>query len=207
MTYKVGTHYHTVKVEKNAVPVLAALQQQHPQQVLVLEFFSYGCGGCFHFESALNAWRNTLPPLVAFKQIPVNFHEDWQPYGRAFYTLEALKAPPELHLAIFKSIHEQRKLLSNDKDMMHFLKEQPGIDKNKLEALYPSFSIDKQRRTALDQAKAFGIAAIPQLIIVGPQEVIALANDLPGGVSEILAVASSVLEEQLKKLPDTHLRP
>jgi thiol:disulfide interchange protein DsbA len=200
--YRAGVHYHTLALAEEEQSILKNLREQYPGQVLVLQFFSYGCGWCAHFKPAFDSWGGQLPSKVSYIKVPVVFHHSWEIYSRAFYTLEALDAPESVHNTVFSSIHQQRKPLISDSSMLSFLAEQ-GFEAEKLQNLYSSFGIHKQVRTATEQTKAFGISAIPQLIVLGPSTVIAVENYLPGGASEILAVAGSVVQEQLKEM-DLH---
>src|SRR3954469_24841260 len=57
--FKEGTHYHKV--------VPAQPTNGAPGKVEVVEFFGYGCGHCFKFDRAGEAWRGKgKPPYVEF---------------------------------------------------------------------------------------------------------------------------------------------
>ena len=61
-----------------------------PGQIEVVEFFSYGCSHCMHFEPIMDAWVKTLAKDVAFRRVHVGFQSSFAPLQKIFYTLEAM---------------------------------------------------------------------------------------------------------------------
>ncbi|MFD2377417.1 hypothetical protein ACFSTJ_08095 [Ottowia pentelensis] len=52
-------------------------------QIEVVEFFSYGCPHCMHFEPIMDAWVKTLPKDVAFRRVHVGFQSNFAPLQKS----------------------------------------------------------------------------------------------------------------------------
>ncbi|MES2212256.1 MAG: hypothetical protein V4490_03865, partial [Pseudomonadota bacterium] len=113
--------YEVVKDNIVNQQILQQLWAQYPQdRVVVLYFFSYGCPWCYQVNEYLSAWEKTKPADTVLVRIPVVFHDTWDLYARAYYSLEALNKMPELHHLLFKTIQQDHRPLATFPDMRAF---------------------------------------------------------------------------------------
>src|SRR5690625_1039849 len=98
--YQAGSHYEVL--EK---PVATS----DPDNIEVVEIFSYLCGHCFTFAPLVSAWEERLADDVVL----VHAHAVWAPameaYARGLHTAKALGIFEEVHMPIFTSVHQDRK--------------------------------------------------------------------------------------------------
>ena len=76
-----GVHYAQLPV-----PV----DTQTPEQIEIVEMFSYACVHCYNFDPLLDEWVAGQPDDVAFRRIPAIFDETWGLLAQVFYTAQVL---------------------------------------------------------------------------------------------------------------------
>jgi len=163
--FKAGTDY---TVLKRPAPVEAPAGK-----VEVVEFFSYNCPHCAHFEPALEAWAKKLPPHVAFRRVPVPFVGNDPPTKqRLYYTLELMGAVDAFQMKVFQAIHEQRQPLFGDAAVLAWAQKQPGLDAKKFAELFSpdSFSgklITKKMERATELTNQYAVGGVPALGVAG----------------------------------------
>ncbi len=136
------------------------------KKVQVLEFFWYGCPHCYAFEPSLEPWAKKLPPDVAFDQVPVGFMAPHQLHQKLFYALEDSGQLAALHRKVFYAVHQQGKRLSNEAEMVEFVKANGG-DAAKFSAAFSSFGVNTKVARARQLTEAYKIDGVPALGING----------------------------------------
>ena len=96
--YRLGVDYRIVD---NPLPV------KRDGIVEVTETFWYGCGGCYQFDPAVNAWSSKQGSDVKFSKVPVTWSAVHQMHASLYYTIEALKLDSSAHAAVFVTIHKE----------------------------------------------------------------------------------------------------
>lgn len=137
-----------------------------PDKIEVLEFFSYMCPHCYHFEPLVSKWQQSLPPNVVFKKIPVTFNAKWEAPTRMYLTLEAMGLTPRMNMAVFDAIHKNNVNFSEEKTRIEWVKTQ-GIDARKFSDTWKSFSVDSQVKRSMQLAQSYKINGVPTLTIGG----------------------------------------
>jgi len=137
-----------------------------PSKIEVVELFWYGCGHCYQFEPYVNEWAKNLPDDVNLVRLPALFGKLWDVHGQLFFALEALKAPHEVHAAIFNAIHQEEKMLATPNEMAVFLAPL-GIEKEAFLKAYNSFGVKTQMEKAKKQLLAYQVSGVPTLIVGG----------------------------------------
>ena len=73
-------------------------------QVEVVEFFSYGCVHCMHFEPIFAAWKKAAPKDVSVRLEHVGFNSSFEPLQRIYYALESMGKVDEVHAKVFDAL-------------------------------------------------------------------------------------------------------
>ena len=145
-------------------------QQQHVQaeagRIEVIEFFWYGCPGCYAFEPLLNAWVKRAPADVAFRRVHVALTAPYRPHQRLYYTLEALGREAELRARVFNAIHRQRLPLNTPEGMADFVAAN-GIDRHQFLEMYESMGVNTACNEASRQTAGYKIDGVPALAVNG----------------------------------------
>ncbi len=68
----------------------------------VVEFFSYGCPGCYMAEKKFEEWKSTKSKDIQFKRVPVIFHSGWDLLAKIYFTNEELGITEDLHSKVFE---------------------------------------------------------------------------------------------------------
>ncbi len=151
---------------KDYVKLATPVPTGTPGKIEVVEFFWYGCPHCNAFEPQLDAWSKKVPADVAFRRVPVGFTALHETHARLFYTLEALQQVEALHRKVFAAIHQQRKRLDKEADIVAFATEN-GLDAAKFTEAFKSFGVATKVRQAKALTEAYKIDGVPSLGIQG----------------------------------------
>jgi thiol:disulfide interchange protein DsbA len=137
-----------------------------PGKIEVVEFFWYGCPHCNVFEPQLDAWSKKVPADVAFRRVPVAFTALHETHARLFYALEAIGQIEALHRKVFAAMHQQRKRLDKEADIVAFMTEN-GVDGAKFTEAFKSFGVATKVRQAKSLSEAYKIDGVPALGVHG----------------------------------------
>ncbi|NML18630.1 thiol:disulfide interchange protein DsbA/DsbL [Azohydromonas caseinilytica] len=135
-------------------------------KIEVVEFFWYGCPHCNAFEPLLDAWSKKVPDYVAFRRVPVGFTALHETHARLFYALEALQQVEAMHRKVFAAMHQQRKRLDKEADIVAFMTEN-GVDGAKFTEAFKSFGVATKVRQAKALTDAYKIDGVPSMGIQG----------------------------------------
>ena len=185
-----------LQVGKDYLVLNPAQPTDHPNKVVVTEFFAYTCPHCFHFEPLLNAWIKKLPKGVVMERVPVIFSPSWEPMARAYYALKAMGALGKLHDKVFNAIHVQNQRLMHPDTFFDWGAGQ-GLDRAELKATYQSFTVDADIARAKEMARNYGIQGVPTLAIDGKY---ITSAEVTGSHKRALQVASELVRKELKAL-------
>jgi thiol:disulfide interchange protein DsbA len=138
-----------------------------PAHLMVTEFFSYQCPHCAAFSRPFAAWSRTVPADVRVERVAVTIgHPAWEPAARAYWALLDMKALEKADDAFFQAIHAQGIRLDTEQQITAWLGAR-GIDTKAFSAMYHSFGLDAQFRTAEGRARDHRVPSIPLLVIDG----------------------------------------
>jgi thiol:disulfide interchange protein DsbA len=135
-------------------------------KVEVIEFFWYGCPHCYALQPSLQSWLKRKPADVDFKRQPAVFQESWLPGAQLYYTLEAMGLLEKLHHDVFTAIHEQKARLVDGKAMADWIATK-GVDRQKFNDTFNSFSVQSRAKRAVEVTRAYDIPGTPALVIDG----------------------------------------
>ncbi|HPG63061.1 MAG TPA: thiol:disulfide interchange protein DsbA/DsbL [Casimicrobium sp.] len=134
-------------------------------KIEVLEFFSYGCIHCYHFEEFIGPWSKKVPADVSFKRIPVAFQPAWVNLGKIMYTLEAM-GRDDLTIKVFKSIHDANVRLHEEKVFFEWAGSN-GLDLAKVKEMWGSFAVNSKMNRAKTLAQNYQVDSTPMVFVDG----------------------------------------
>lgn len=151
---------------KEFLPINPPQPSQVAGKIEVIEFFSYMCPHCSSLQPSLAAWLKRKPADVEFRRVPMVFHESWQPLAQLYYTLEAMGLVEKLHHDVFAAIHTQKLKLQDPKVLAEWIASK-GVDRQKFNDTYNSFSVKSLTKRAADTAGRYKVEFTPALVIDG----------------------------------------
>jgi len=134
--------------------------------VEVLELFWYGCPHCYHLEAPLQQWLGSKPDGVTFRRMPAAASPRWVPHAKAYYAAEMLGQLDNFHEPLFKALHDDRRQIITDDEIIAFAAEQ-GIDADAFRKAYNSFPVDMQVRKSGDLVRRYNIDGVPAIVVNG----------------------------------------
>lgn len=181
--WKEGEHYDLIK------PAVRVSKDQ----VVVTEFFWYGCGHCYTFEPMLETWAKTLPEGAVLQASPAMWNEPMALHAKAFYAAEALGVFDTMHPVIFKAMHVDRKRLGSEAAIRELFVAN-GVDGAAFDRAFGSFGLDSQVRQAESRARAAKITGTPSLMVNGKYLIEARKA---GSQANMLKVAEYLVQQEL----------
>ena len=160
------------------------------KKIEVIEFFWYGCGHCYAFEPAVDAWAKRLPPDVAFRQVPVGFAAPHQLHQKLFYALEEVGQLAIMNKRVFAAIHQQNRRLTSESEIMSFITGS-GLDGAKFADAFKSFGVNTKVNRAKQLTAAYKIDGVPA---VGVNGRFYTSGSLAGSNERSLAVADFLIQ-------------
>ena len=164
-------------------------------QVEVVEFFSYGCVHCMHFEPIFAAWKKAAPKDVSVRLEHVGFNSSFEPLQRIYYALESMGEVDKLHAKVFDALQTQRKRLDKPDVLFPWIAEQ-GVDRAKFEAAYKSFGVATKVRRAVQLQEAYRVEGTPALGIAGKYYT---DGSMAGGFERMIQLANNLIAQERKK--------
>ena len=162
-----------------------------PKKIEVTEIFWYGCIHCYHMDPILDAWVKKLPADVVFKRMPGLPQPAWAPMAKAFYAMEDLKLSAKLHTPLFDAIHKEKSLNPTDEvAAIDWMTKKSGLDKQKIEDAFKSFSMNNKLNRAAQTFRASGATGVPSLIIDGQY---ITSSTMAGSNEEALKTADYII--------------
>jgi thiol:disulfide interchange protein DsbA len=116
----------------------------------------------------------------------------WETHARAFYTAEILGVLEETHAAMFSAIHNQRRKLATEQELMEFFAEH-GVSNEDFKRVFRSFAVEAKVRRAKDLSHRYGISGVPALIVNGKYRTSA---QMAGGNANIFKVVNFLVEKE-----------
>lgn len=135
------------------------------KKIEVTEFFGYFCPHCNALEPLIEDWVKKQGDNIVFKRVHVNFH-NLVSQQKLYFSLEAMGKVDEYHVKAFNAYHIDRNRLATDADVMNFVAKS-GLDKQKFNDVYNSFSIQSRLARASQIMEAYGVDAVPMIAIDG----------------------------------------
>ena len=159
-----GEHYHRL------VPTQPTLGGA--DKVEIAEFFWYGCGHCFEFESFINPWSNTIPVNARFVRIPATWNPLVNLHAQLFYTEEALvsmgkiKDPAGFRAAVFNEYHRRGNRMTSQAAIQEIFA-RFGVSADDFNSTWGSFEVAQKMRIAQDLARRYAITGVPAVVVNG----------------------------------------
>ncbi len=163
-------------------------------KIEVLEFFWYGCPHCFTFEPYIKDWKKTKPANVEFVRVPAIFRPDWEIQARAYYALNNMGVIEDLHGKIFSAINKDKKRLNNKALITDFVVKN-GVNREKFEKEYSSFSVDSMVRKAKKKQTAFKIQGVPSIAVNGKY---LTSGSMSGSYDNLIKIMDHLIEKESK---------
>lgn len=134
----------------------------------VVEFFSYLCPHCRHFEPEVQKWLAQKPKDVQFLRMPAVFMQDWDKAATAYYAGEQLKITDKTHPAIFAaSAKITRSTKINNDYYANIMAKASGLKVAEIKKAMESFSLDLKRKQDKKFMVDVQLQAVPALMVNG----------------------------------------
>ena len=141
-------------------------KQQESKDIIIYEFFWYGCPHCYNLEPTMDRIEADLEKDTKVVKLPVALRDSWIPHAKLYYALKQMDKIDQVHNLIFEEIHLEDNRLNTEQQMIDFLGKH-GIDTDKFLEKYNSFGTEARINKASNLAKKYQIDSVPTIIING----------------------------------------
>ena len=185
-SWQEGEHYTVVNPAVRVGPT---------DQVIVTEFFWYGCGHCYTFEPMLQAWKQSLPEGSRLQPSPAAWNDGMALHAKAYFTAETLDVMDPMHDAIFKAMHVERNRLGS-KGAIRELFVANGVSAEDFDRAFDSFGVNSQVSQAEARARSAKISGTPSVLVNGKYLIEARKA---GSQANMLKIADFLVQQELAK--------
>jgi thiol:disulfide interchange protein DsbA len=155
--YQQGEHYDLIT---------PAIRTANPDKIEVVEFFWYGCGHCYTFESVVSPWKKSLPDDVEFKGSPAVWAPQMELHSKMYYTAEVLGVMDTMHLVLFQAMNVDHKRLSSEDEIAELFVAN-GVSEQDFSKALNSFGVSSMVRQATARARAAKVSGTPEMMVNG----------------------------------------
>ena len=141
-------------------------KQTEYDQIVIYEFFWYGCPHCFNLEPTMNQIEADLDKDTVLIKIPVSLRDTWQNHAKAYFALKQMNLDDDLHDKLFEEIHINAQRLDTKDSLSQFVSNN-GYNAKKFEELFDSFGTEIRMNKASRLARKYQINSVPTLVING----------------------------------------
>jgi thiol:disulfide interchange protein DsbA len=166
-------------------------------RVQVTEFFMWGCGPCFAFETELVRWETAARERVEVVRVPVLFNPLAELHARAFYTAAALGKLDALHPLFYDELHTRGGALDSPAAIAELFA-RVGVDRRAFDEAFDSREVDAALERAAELSREYGVTATPTLIVGGRY---ATGPRFAGSLEGMLAVVDDLVGEACEADP------
>ena len=145
---------------------ISTQKQQESKDIIIYEFFWYGCPHCYNLEPTMDRIEADLEKDTKVVKLPVALRDSWIPHAKLYYALKQMDKIDQVHNLIFEEIHLEDNRLNTEQQMIDFLGKH-GIDTDKFIEKYNSFGTEARIKKASNLAKKYQIDSVPTIIING----------------------------------------
>ncbi|EED31212.1 thiol-disulfide isomerase and thioredoxin [gamma proteobacterium NOR5-3] len=178
-----GEHYDVIS---------PAIRGTGTGKIEVVEFFWYGCGGCYSFEPLVVQWKKTLADDVAVIGSPAMWNALMEVHAKAYFAAEALGVLDRVHIPLFQAIYLDRKRLQSEGDLADLFAAN-GVAREDFSKAFNSFGVSSQVRQANARARAAKITSTPEMMVAGKYRI---STRKAGGHAGMLKLANFLLEKE-----------
>ena len=141
-------------------------KQQESKDVIIYEFFWYGCPHCFNLEPTMDRIKADLEKGARIVKVPVALRDSWMPHAKLYYALKQMNKIDDIHNLIFEEIHLEDNRLNTEESMVEFLGK-AGIDTKLFLEKYNSYGTEARIKKSSNLARKFQINSVPTIIVNG----------------------------------------
>ncbi len=174
------------------LPLESAQPTSTGDKVEVIEFFSYGCPHCAHFEPHLQEWiKDGKPDNVVLLRVPVAWNQGFEAFARVYYAAETLGASSAADAAMFHLLHEEKPAQLTLQMIAGVLGEQ-GVDQDAFMQAFAGDEVTEKVSQAKKLTRRYRVTGVPMLVVDGTYQV---PSPEGGDFARMLAVADYLAEE------------
>ena len=141
-------------------------KQTESDQIIIYEFFWYGCPHCFNLEPTMDRIEADLDKDAKVVKVPVALRDSWLPHAKLYYSLSQMDVIDNIHNLIFEEIHIENNRLDNEDVMAQFLGKN-GIDTKEFREKYSSYGTEARIKKASNLARKYQINSVPTIVVNG----------------------------------------
>ena len=141
-------------------------KQTESRDIIIYEFFWYGCPHCFNLEPTIDRIEADLDTDVKIVKVPVALRESWMPHAKLYFTLSQMNEIDDLHNLIFEEIHIENNRLDTEEAMIEFLSKSE-INTEIFSEKYNSYGTEARVKKASNLARKYQIDSVPTLVVNG----------------------------------------
>ncbi|MEX2500316.1 MAG: thiol:disulfide interchange protein DsbA/DsbL [Wenzhouxiangellaceae bacterium] len=169
---------------------------RNPDQIEVIEAFSYGCPYCYQLEAHVRVWEPTLDNDVDFHHFHAAWNDSMRLYAQAFFTARELGVLEQIHVPLFNALQAQQRQLTSPKMLAEFFTEH-GVEQARFIEVFRSSAVQQHVAAAEERVAEYELSGVPQFIVNGKYRVDPVRAE---GRKEMLDVVDYLIDKERELL-------
>ena len=186
-------HQHD-ELAKSGEPFVEVKGEYACEAPVVVEFFAYQCPHCYALEPEAEAWRKKNAGKVKFVSVPTHLgRNEFGSLLLVHHAAEKLGVLEKTQHALFKRVHEEKKLFASPEDAADFLAAQGADREQALTALNDQEAMGKEIDADFQMMAKYKITSVPR-VIVNHQYMTDIAS--AGGADKVYQLVDELLAKE-----------
>ena len=169
-------------------------------KIEVMEFFGYACVHCYNFDPILAEWVEKKGNSINFIQTPAVSSEYWRLLGQNFLTYQELDELDKYHTAFFRTLHDGRRVFSDEESLAEFYEQQGGDKQTYIDA-FNSIEVASALSKADGMARRMKVVMVPSIVIQGKYLVRTSGSVGPNRMLDVMDYLLAMEESDRTDLP------
>ena len=169
-------------------------KQLESKDIIIYEFFWYGCPHCFNLEPTIDRIEADLDTDAKIVKVPVALRDSWMPHAKLYYALSQMNEIDDLHNLIFEEIHIENNRLDTEEAMIEFLSKSEIIPKFSWKSI-TVIGTEARVKKASNLARKYQIDSVPTLVVNGKY---LTSGSFVSSYDELYSVVNLLVERERK---------
>ena len=163
--YEAGIDYKVFDVKEDT-EVTESISDE-TEKITVIEYFSYGCAACRHFEQNISKWLANKEDEVEFRREAVVFQKSWAQLAKAYYVAIELDVLDVVHKPMFEAVHVEKRNMDDPRNIQQLFEDEAEIDSESFRATYNDQTIVDLILDVHETVQSMNIKNTPTVVVDG----------------------------------------
>lgn len=177
-----GEHYNKLPKGTALEPIVKKVLSSD-DKIIVCQFFSYACPGCYLFEPYLIRWARKNSDKFDLRHVHIFFSPSWELLGKSYYAAVEMGQLEAVHIALFYHLHMEHEKIKTEEALFKVISKVVDIEEFKKH--FYSSKVESDFKDGVELSKFLQISFIPDTLVKIKDDIFLISPTLPKGITSI----------------------